>query len=335
MPPKRKASTRSAASSTPTTPTNAQLIAQRQSLIDNGVVTEFATPEKPLQHQTSTSSPGPSTPATPSCAQLLEQRESLLAQGVVVALDSSPLPPKKKQRTTRTHPASSNGKKAEEAVPLSTPPKTRISAGAKRAPTKQGTTAAPKPKATGKRKSVDAEEASLPARKRKKPLTKKSEAVVVESPEAEEHQESVWEIAGPPTLAIERKVLAINQFIDNEAGPPLPREDGRKIGRVYELDLYAALIILGVDWGVEHSPLLRDDADGMIVARHGDGTVSVDFDRRCTIEMLVLHKLYGTAEWARDLNLVEVEIERLIAHREKLLDDGIPAAGFRVYEDTD
>lgn len=334
MPPKRKASTRSLASSTPTTPTNAQLIAERQSLIDNGIVTEFATPKKPAQHQTGTSSPGPSTPATPSSAQLLEQREPLLAQGVAIAFDSSPLPPKKRQRKTSAPLASSNGKTEEEAAPLSPLPKTRSTARSKRAPAKQGTIAAPKPKASRKRKTTEAEGGSSPARKRKKSLPKKSKAIVVESPEAEENQEGVWENAGPLTLAIEHKLVAINYFLDNEAGPPLPREGDGNVVRVDELDVYAALIILGVDWGVESSELLQDDADGMVVARHGDGTVSVDFDRRCTIEMLVLHRLYGTAEGARHLNLVEVEIKRLIAHRKKLLEDGIPAAGFRVYEDT-
>ncbi|KAM0721096.1 hypothetical protein Q7P37_003382 [Cladosporium fusiforme] len=131
------------------------------------------------------SSPATSTPATPSTAatngQRPEQREYLLTNGALVEVDSSPLPPKKKQRKAKSSPKDvDDKKKVDSQIPSPDATGDDYGAGAK-----QGMTAPPKKAAARKRKFAETENGNAPASKRKKAAgkPKKSPETVVESDE--------------------------------------------------------------------------------------------------------------------------------------------------------
>jgi hypothetical protein len=63
------------------------------------------------------------------------------------------------------------------------------------------------------------------------------------------------------------------------------------------------------------------------------GKVSVDFNKRCDTERAAQATFAGRQTGLETVNLLEVAIDMLVARRQQLAEDEMPAAGFRVYED--
>jgi hypothetical protein len=259
-------------------------------------------------------------------------------------MDSSPLPPKKTRRASKALLEVS----AENSKPL---PSTPDSPGGGSATETQGITdAAPAPKKAGRKRkaaAADDEEATEPvvkrkkaaaapkktaAKKQKKATTKTPKIVVKDVDSENEKLES--QLLEPLTVAVEHKLRAVNDFLEANTTPALEREDASSnIATVDEFDLLAALIILQIDYGLDlPREVSLDDAGEMVVERLGSGKVSVDFDKTCDTERAVQGSLARRGTGLEEVNLVEVEIEMLLARRKQLADDGEPAAGFRVYK---
>lgn len=121
--------------------------------------------------------------------------------------------------------------------------------------------------------------------------------------------------------------------------PLLAREEGSSsVAVVDELDLLASLIILPVDYQLERpaTAVSLEDAGDMIISRDGAGKARVDFGQSCDIEKAAQEKLAGRDTGGlEEVNLIEVEIEMLVARRQHLVNDGKPTAGFRVYDVSD
>lgn len=156
--------------------------------------------------------------------------------------------------------------------------------------------------------------------------------------------ESLEETTPPPSpfpLAIERKLTAVHAFLGTHPGPSLLLEEHATPSRVLpvdELDLLAALIILRVDYQLAYTvaeDVSLQDADGVIVGRLWDGKVLVEFGKRCEVERAVQAKLAlgGRRTGLEVVNLLEVEVEMLVAGRRRRVEDGFPAARFRGYGD--
>lgn len=289
------------------------------------------------------------SPSTPSNAQLAFEREELLASGAVTMMDSSPLPPK---RLRQQYIVPNELVDTSELLPS-----TSDALGSETAETQGVVAPIPKLKLGRPRKAVvtGAEEgASEPAVKKKRAAPRKlkkaakTPEIVVDDSEGEESLGAKAEAKkqqlavplvplaplAPLATALKHKVKAVNAFLDTHTRPLLVREEsGNNIVVVDELDLLAALIILRVDYqlGPLETVISLDDAGEMIVSWLGSGKVSVDFDQTCEIERAAQKKLAQSGAGLEDVNLVEVEIEMLLAHRKKLIDDDEPAAGFRVY----
>lgn len=139
----------------------------------------------------------------------------------------------------------------------------------------------------------------------------------------------------PISDAVKHKIRAVETFLDSHKPSIPPVGQGNNTRLVHELDLLAALIILCVDYQLDVSTqtLSLDAAREMVLHRHGINELSVDFDKACEIERMVQDKirLVRGAEGLKIFNFVRVEVEMLLAHREKLAADGFPTAGFRVY----
>jgi hypothetical protein len=219
---------------------------------------------------------------------------------------------------------------------------------------KQGTTTpAAKEAATGRKRkaaapiSSDDNDAAEPAAKRKRAAaaTVKGAAVKKRAPktpkilvedidsEKEAKVEQTKQATAPLTAAVQHKLRAVDAFLDTHTSPLPEREEGSNIAIVDGLDLLAALIILRVDYHVESSStdVTLEDAGDMIIAELGTGKVSVDFDRTCDTEKAVQAKLAGRGIGLEDFNLIEVEIEMLVARRKQLMEEEEPDAGFRFY----
>lgn len=178
-----------------------------------------------------------------------------------------------------------------------------------------------------KRKRAAAAVAKKPAVKKRSP---KKDFSSQEAVAAEAKQPSA-----PLTRAIKSKLLAVDTFLDTHTVPLIARSEGSNsnVGTVNGLDLLAALIILRVDYHVENSSteVSLEDAGDVIVAHLDAGKVSVDFDKICDTERAVQAKLAGRGTGLEDVNLLEVEMEMLVAKRKQLVEDEEPDAGFRVY----
>lgn len=290
------------------------------------------------------------SPSTPSNAHLAAQRDELLASGTVVMMDSSPLPPKRLRQQENSPIESAN---TSEVLP-STPD--ALGDGTAEM---QGVAAPiPKLKLGRPREAVaaGADEIAEPVKKkraapRKLKKAAKTPEIVVDDSEEEESiaprpapkpapkpTANRQQLPGVPLVplatAIKHKVKAVNAFLDTHTSPLLVREgSANNIVVVDELDLLAALIILHVDYqlGPSETVVSLEDASAMVVNWLGSGKVSVDFDQTCETERAVQRKLARSEADLGDVNLVEVEIEMLLAHRKKLAEDNEPAAGFRVY----
>lgn len=148
-----------------------------------------------------------------------------------------------------------------------------------------------------------------------------------------------WPSLEPLSKAVKAKVEAVDEFVRTQKDPLLTREEGsRSVAVVGELDLFASLIILRVDSQLEFpaTTVSLEDAGGMIVSRDGAGKVRVDFAQSCDIGKAAQEKLAGRHTGGlEEVNLIEVDIEMLVARRQQLVKDGKPAGGFRVYDVDD
>lgn len=257
-------------------------------------------------------------------------------------LDSSPLA--NKNLLKRKAPAHLEDPAHKTAV-LPSPPDTSGDGKA----SKQGVTA---PKAPRKRKAATEETGAgaEPAAKRKRAVpkkpaaprkTRKSIKKAGDAAEGEENLDGDLEDAPLPSLepltgAVKANLKAVDEFLRTQEDPLLAREEGSSsVVVVDELDLLASLIVLRVDYQLELPATIAslEDAGDMIVSHDSAGKVRVDFDQSCAIEKAAREKLAGRETGGlEDVNLIEVEIEMLVAKRQQLVEEGRPAAGFRVYD---
>jgi hypothetical protein len=290
----------------------------------------------PPKRKASASSPILATPNAP-----------LETDPVAAAMDSSPLPPKKTRRASKALLEVS----AENSKPL---PSTPDSPGGGSATETQGIAdAAPAPKKAGRKRkaaAADDEEATEAVAKRKKAAaapkksavkkqkktttTTKTPKIVVEDVDSE-NEKLESRVLRPLTRAVKHKLRAVDEFLEANNTPALERQDANSnIAIVDELDLLAALIILQIDYELTlPREVSLDDAGEMVVERLGDGKVSVDFHKTCDAERAVQESFARRGTGLEEVNLVEVEIEMLIARRKQLAENGEPAAGFRVFEE--
>ena len=189
-----------------------------------------------------------------------------------------------------------------------------------------------------KRKRAAAATAKKPAVKKRSPKTPKIVVEDLNSERANAKAKPAQPFAqpfAPLTRAVQHKLLAVDTFLNTHTTPLLARSESSNsnIATVSGLDLFAALIILRVDYHVENSSteVSLEDAGDMVVAQLEAGKVSVDFDKTCDTERAVQAKLAGRGTGLQDVNLLEVEMEMLLAKRKMLVEDEEPDAGFRVY----
>jgi hypothetical protein len=298
----------------------------------------------PPKRKASSSSP-PSilvtSPKTPTTAELAARMLSKYT--VTTKMDSSPLLAKSKQIEEAEIPAIEAEETVEESENEVRSPDAADDSCTEEASAKQGTAKKKKEKTTAlKRKATPADETEEPAAKKQKAATPKRKATPKTITTARRRRlkkgEQEPEVEPPLPLVIERKRSAVNAFLDTH--PPRVRdyETAGSVTSVDELDLLAALIILHVEYQLEYTTLADvsfEDADEMIVDRTETGRVNVDFDKTCDVEKAARAKL---ADWPTRLevvNLLELEIDMLVAKRKQLAEDGVRAAGFRVYDDED
>lgn len=275
----------------------------------------------------------------------------LAKYSVKTQMDSSPLLEKSKQIEAEILIAGEDEvmvKQNEEYPPIpDTPtPDAADEGNTEEASAKQGSTPKPVPNdkkpPTHKRKAVSPVDDALEpaAKKNKAAATPQKKAAAKKSTTASKrrltkaHEEGGG--ADPPLhLAIERKISAVKEFLRSRYGRPLECQADDKVTAVDELDMLAGLVILRIDYQIAYtvSNVPFDDADEMIVERLVDGRVRVDFGKTCDVERAVQGKLVGRQTGLEGVNLLEVEVDMLVARRRQLVEDGISAAGFRVYDD--
>jgi hypothetical protein len=280
------------------------------------------------ERKSTTSSPFPATPNAP------------LDTGLIAAINSSPLPPKKTRQASKVPlEDSAENSKAPDTPGGGSATETQGIADAAPAPKKAGRkrkAAATDDEATetvAKRKKAAAAPKKTAVKKQKKTTTKTPKIVVEDVDSENEKLES--QLLQPLTRAVKHKLRAVDDFLYANAAPALEREDASSnIAIVDELDLLAAIIILQIDYELDlPREVSLDEAGEMVVERLGSGKVSVDFDKTCDTERAVQESLARRGMGLEEVNLVEVEIEMLIARRKRLAEDGEPAAGFRVFEE--
>lgn len=271
----------------------------------------------------------PGSPKTPSNDHLAQQRGSSLDTSERAMPPSSPPSPSKELSSPPDTMGSSAPAETTQGIPEE--PAAKKSTGCKRkaATTSSGDDTGAEP--ATKRKRAAAAATKKAAVKKRSPKTPK---IVVEDLSS---KKAVAAKAKPPfaplTRAVQKKLRAVDDFLDTHTTPSIAREEGSNIATVTGLDLLAALIILRVDYHVEHSSteVSLEDAGDMVVAQLEAGNVSVDFDKTCDTERAVQAKLAGRGTGLEDVNLLEVEMEMLVAKRKQLVEDEEPDAGFRVY----
>ena len=173
----------------------------------------------------------------------------------------------------------------------------------------------------------------------KKRATPRKTATVSKKRSKKGEEDDAWEARPPPPpplpLTIKRKVRALHDFFDAHPKRLLESEAGGYVVEVDELDLLAALVILRVDYELVYTvaaDVSFEDVEEMTVARMETGKVSVDFNKRCDIERAAQATFTGRLTGLEMVNLLEVEVDMLVAKRKELVEDEVPAAGFRVYE---
>lgn len=275
------------------------------------------------------------SPKAPSNDQLTQQRESLLETGEAEMPPSSPPSPSKELPSPPDTVGSSVPAETQGMTEPETAAKKPTGHKRKAATTSSGDDTGAEP-ATKRKRAAAATNAKKPAVKKRSPKTPK---IVVEdlSSERAKPKAKLAQPFAPLTRAIQRKLLAVDTFLDTHTSPLIPREENSNIAIVDGLDLLAALVILRVDYHVEDSSteVSLEDAGDMIVAQLDAGKVSVDFDKTCDTERAVQAKLAGRGTGLEDVNLLEVELEMLVARRKQLVEDEEPDAGFRVRRGRD
>lgn len=271
------------------------------------------------------------SPKTPSNANLAQQRKSLLETGEPTMLSSSPPSPSKELPSPPDPMGSSAPAETTQGIPEpETAAKKPTGRKRKAATTSSGDDTGAEP--ATKRKRAAAAVTKKPVAKKRSPKTPK---IVVEdlSSEKANAKAELAQPSAPLAKAIKSKVLAVDTFLHTHTSPRIPREENSNIAIIDGLDLLAALIILRVDYHVENSSteVSLEDAGDMVVAQLDAGRVRVDFDKACDTERALQAKLTGRGTGLENVNLLEVEIEMLVAKRNKLAEDEVPDAGFRVY----
>lgn len=270
------------------------------------------------------------SPKAHSNDQLTQQRESLLNTSERTMPPSSPPSPGKELSSPPGTMGSSAPAETTQGIPEKHAAKKNTGRKRKAATTSSGDDTGAEP-ATKRKRAAAPATTKKPALKKRSPKTPK---IVVEDLSS---KKAVAAKAKPPfaplTRAVQNKLRAVDDFLDTHTTPSIAREEGSNIATVTGLDLLAALIILRVDYHVENSSteVSLEDAGDMIVAQLEAGKVSVDFDKACDTERAVQAKLAGRGTGLEDVNLLEVEIEMLVAKRKQLVEDEEPDAGFRVY----
>ena len=217
--------------------------------------------------------------------------------------------------------------------------------GTEEASAKQGT--AEKKKTALKRKATPIEDTAKPAAKKQKATLPKRKAApkkpTTASKKRSKKEEQLLETDPPPPprlpplpAALKRKYEAIDVFDETHPVRLLDHKGGTHVVSVDYLDLLAGLVILQVDYQLTRNTVADasfEDASEMIVGRLLDGRVSVDFNKSCDLERAAQAKFEGRETRLEMVNLLEVEIDMLVARRKQLAADEMPAAGFRVYDD--
>jgi hypothetical protein len=302
----------------------------------------------PPKRKASSSSP-PSilitSPATPTSAELADGM--LSKNAMPTEMDSSPLLAKGKQIETQT-PAIEGGETPEQNETHTPGPDAAADTGTEQTSAKQGTAEKKTKKKTPalKRKATPTtDDTPEPAAKKqkappKKRATPRKTATVSKKRSKKGEEDDAWEPRPPPPpplpLTIKRKVRELQDFFDTHPKRLLESEAGSHVVEVDELDLLAALVILRVDYELVYTvaaDVSFEDVEEMIADRMETGKVSVDFNKRCDIERAAQATFAGRQTGLEMANLLEVEIDMLVARRQQLAEDEMPAAGFRVYED--
>ena len=297
----------------------------------------------PPKRKPSSSSP-PSilitSPTTPTSAELAS---GLLPKYTMTTdMDSSPLLAKSKhieeeEETPETNETHTPGPDAAD------------DSGTEQTSAKQGTTAEKKTKkktpALKRKATPTTDDTPEPAAKKQKAPPKKraaprKTATAPKKRVKKGEEDATWEPRPPPPpplpLAIQRKARALHDFFDTHPKRLLESEAGSYVVEVDELDLLAALVILRVDYELVYTvaaDVSFEDAAEMIVDWMETGKVSVDFNKRCDTERAAQATFAGRQTGLETVNLLEVAIDMLVARRQQLAEDEMPAAGFRVYED--
>jgi hypothetical protein len=210
---------------------------------------------------------------------------------------------------------------------------------------KQGT--AEKKKTALKRKAAPTDDTAKPAAKKQKATHPKRKAAPKKPTTAprkkSKKEEQLLENDPPPPprlpplpAALKRKYEAIDIFDETHPVRLLDHKGGTHVVSVEYLDLLAGLVILQVDYQLARNTVpdaSLEDASEMIVGRLPDGRVSVDFNKSCDLERAAQAKFKGRNTMLEMVNLLEVEIDMLVARRKQLAADEMPTAGFRVYDD--
>ncbi|GAB7335611.1 hypothetical protein MBLNU13_g07940t1 [Cladosporium sp. NU13] len=275
------------------------------------------------------------SPIAPSNAELAQQRESLLDTSEATMPPSSPHSPNKELPS----PSDTMGSSALAETQGMPEAAAKKSAGHRRkaaTATSSGDDNNDSVEPTAKRKRATAAAATTkkPAVKKRSPKTPKT--VIEDIGSEKKAKAKLKQDFAPLAAAVQYKLRAVDAFLDTHTSPLIAREEGSNIAIVDELDPLAALIVLRIDYQVENlsAKVSLEDAGDMIVAQLDAGKVSVDFDKTCDTERAVQAKLAGRGTGLEDVNLLEVEMEMLVAKRKQLVEDEEPDAGFRVYGET-
>jgi hypothetical protein len=280
-------------------------------------------------------SPKNLTPKTPTTAELAAMMLNKHTE------NSSPLVAKSKRVEAETQITEEETVEKNEVLI----PDAADDSGTEEASAKQGT--AEKKKTALKRKATPIEDTAKPAAKKQKATLPKRKAApkkpTTASKKRSKKEEQLLETDPPPPprlpplpAALKRKYEAIDVFDETHPVRLLDHKGGTHVVSVDYLDLLAGLVILQVDCQLTHNTVADasfEDASEMIVGRLPDGRVSVDFNKSCDLERAAQAKFKGRNTMLEMVNLLEVEIDMLVARRKRLAADEMPAAGFRVYDD--
>lgn len=262
-------------------------------------------------------------------------------------MDSSPLLAKSKHVEVEIPTEQQEEDGNEKADALTPGPDAADASDTEQTSAKQGTAEKKKKKTTPalKRKATPTnDDTPEPAAKKQKAAPKKRatprKVGAASKRRAKKGEEDDTSEPPPPplpalTLTIKRKLQAVNEFFDAHPKRLLESETGSYVVEVDELDLLAALVILQVDYELVYTvaaDVSFEDAAEMIIGSGETGRVSVDFNKRCDIERAAQATFAGRQTGLEMVNLLEVEVDMLIAKRNQLVKDELPAAGFRVYD---